>query len=194
MKYLASLIIALSLICLSSAAALAQAGRRTTGTPKATYTVPPPAEPDTSNIHIKRDTQDKTIYRCVTPSADADTTTTPTAAAEEIFHAKDVTTKARILSKPDPAYPLEARRNGTTGSVVLRAVLSAAGRVQSVQIVRELPDGLTESAVKAACQIRFEPALKDNRAVSQYVQVEYKFMEDFRLGPRTRRPPIGPRP
>lgn len=191
MKYPASLIIALSFICLNGAAALAQAGRRTTSTPKATYTVPLPAEPDTSNIHIERDQQDKTIYRCLRASA-ADTTTA--SAAEEIFHAKDVTAKARILSKPDPAYPLEARRNGTTGSVVLRAVLSSAGRVDSLQVIRELPDGLTESAVKAACLIRFDPALKDNKAVSQYVLVEYKFMEDFRLGPRSRRPPIGPRP
>jgi TonB family protein len=191
MKYLASLIIALSLICLSGAAALAQAGRRTTSTPKATYTVPLPAEPAASNVHVERDSQDKTIYRCVVPSAADPATAT---AAEQIFHAKEVTTKARILSKPDPDYTLEARRNGTTGSVVLKAVLSSAGRVDSVQLVRELPDGLTESSVKAACLIRFEPALKDNKAVSQYVLVEYKFMADFRLGPRSRMPPIGPRP
>ncbi|MDX6695309.1 MAG: hypothetical protein QOF02_3861, partial [Blastocatellia bacterium] len=35
--------------------------------------------------------------------------------------------------------------------------------------------GLTEKAIAAARQIRFSPAMKDGRAVSQFVQIEYNF-------------------
>jgi hypothetical protein len=61
-------------------------------------------------------------------------------------------------------------------------------------VVDELPDGLTENAIRAACAIRFKPAMKDERAVSQYVLVKYLFMADARIGARTRRPPFPPRP
>src|SRR5437867_1134084 len=38
-----------------------------------------------------------------------------------IFSAKDVTTKARIVSKPGPTYTEEARNHNVVGTVVLRA-------------------------------------------------------------------------
>jgi hypothetical protein len=37
-----------------------------------------------------------------------------------VFLGKEVTTKARVISKPEPIYTEEARRNGVTGTVVLR--------------------------------------------------------------------------
>ena len=57
----------------------------------------------------------------------------------------------------------------------LRAILSASGSVTSITTVKRLPDGLTEKAISAARQIRFTPAEKDGRAVSQYVVLEYNF-------------------
>jgi hypothetical protein len=41
--------------------------------------------------------------------------------------------------------------------------------------VSGLPYGLTEKAIAAARQIRFQPAMKDGRAVSQFIQIEYNF-------------------
>jgi hypothetical protein len=41
--------------------------------------------------------------------------------------------------------------------------------------VKELPGGLTKQAIDAAGKIKFKPALKDGKAVSMYLQVEYKF-------------------
>lgn len=187
MKYFATLLVTLFVVCLSSGTATAQAGRRNTERPTATYTVPQPDVPDASTLKIEQDAQDKSIYQC-TGAASAQT------ASEEVFSSKDVTTKAQILSKPDPTYTLEARRNGTMGTVVLRVLLSSSARVTSVKVLKELPDGLTENAVKAACRISFKPALKDNHPVSQYVLVKYGFMIDVRIGPRTRKPPFPPRP
>jgi outer membrane biosynthesis protein TonB len=34
---------------------------------------------------------------------------------------------------------------------------------------------LTEKAIAAARRIQFSPAMKDGRAVSQYIRVEYNF-------------------
>jgi TonB family protein len=92
-----------------------------------------------------------------------------------VFTLHDVDQKARILSRPEPQYTDEARENATTGTVVLRTVFSASGEVTNIRVVNGLPYGLTESAVEAARGIKFSPAMKDGRAVSQYIQIEYNF-------------------
>ena len=92
-----------------------------------------------------------------------------------VLRANEVTTKAVIHSKPHPSFTEEARQNNTTGTVRLRAVLGADGRVRNVVAVRRLPDGLTEACVAAARQIRFTPATLNGRPVSQFVLLEYAF-------------------
>ncbi|HEX8843555.1 MAG TPA: energy transducer TonB [Pyrinomonadaceae bacterium] len=92
-----------------------------------------------------------------------------------IFNPKEVTQKARILSRPEPQYTEDARKNQVSGTVVLRAVFSSSGQVTNIRTVSGLPYGLTERAIAAARQIRFSPAMKDGRAVSQYIQIEYNF-------------------
>src|SRR5712692_6838731 len=92
-----------------------------------------------------------------------------------IFSGKDVTSKARILEKPEPQYTESARKNQITGTVVLRAVFSSSGSVTNIHAVSGLPDGLTERAIAAARRIRFIPAIKDGRFVSMWIQLEYNF-------------------
>jgi TonB family protein len=91
------------------------------------------------------------------------------------FRPAEVSRKAVITVKPEPGFTEEARKNNVTGVVRLRAILSASGSVQGISVVKGLPDGLTERAIAAAKQIRFTPAQKDGRAVSQYVTLEYNF-------------------
>ena len=93
----------------------------------------------------------------------------------KIFNPKEVEVKARILSRPEPQYTEEARKNQVSGTVVLRAVFSSSGQVTNIRTVSGLPYGLTERAIAAARQIRFTPAMKSGRAVSQYIQIEYNF-------------------
>jgi len=83
--------------------------------------------------------------------------------------------RARVLSKPEPQYTEDARRNQITGTVVLRVVFASSGEVVQIHAVRTLPFGLTERAIAAARQIRFEPATRDGRAVSVSMQLEYNF-------------------
>ncbi len=93
----------------------------------------------------------------------------------KIFSGKDVNSKARVLSKPEPQYTEEARKNQVTGTVVLRAVFTSGGQVTNIRAVSGLPYGLTERAIAAARQIKFTPATKDGHAVSMYIQLEYNF-------------------
>ena len=92
-----------------------------------------------------------------------------------IFTGKDVTTKARLISKPEPQYTEEARKNQITGTVVLKCVFSSSGQVTSIKTVSGLPNGLTERAIAAARQIKFVPATKDGHQVSMWMQLEYNF-------------------
>jgi TonB family protein len=88
---------------------------------------------------------------------------------------RDVTTKAKIILRPQPAYTTEARDNQVSGTVILRAVLSANGKVTNISALSHLPYGLTERAIAAARRIKFTPAMKGGHRVSQYVQLEYNF-------------------
>ncbi|HEX8723409.1 MAG TPA: energy transducer TonB [Pyrinomonadaceae bacterium] len=91
------------------------------------------------------------------------------------FKTNEVSQRALITFKPEPNFTEEARRNNVSGTVRLRAVLAASGEVTNLSVVKGLPDGLTEKAIAAARQIKFRPAVKDGRPVSQYVVLEYTF-------------------
>ena len=93
----------------------------------------------------------------------------------KIYSGKEVTSKARVLSKPEPQYTEEARKNQVTGTVVLRAVFTSGGQVTNIRAVSGLPYGLTERAIAAARLIKFVPATKDGRPVPMYIQLEYNF-------------------
>lgn len=93
----------------------------------------------------------------------------------KIFTGKDVTTKARLISKPEPQYTEDARKNQVTGTVVLKVVFASSGQVTNIRTVSGLPFGLTERAIAAARQIKFQPATKDGHQVSMWMQLEYNF-------------------
>jgi TonB family protein len=93
----------------------------------------------------------------------------------KIFTGKDVTTKARLISKPEPQYTEDARKNQITGTVVLKVVFASSGQVTNIRTVSGLPNGLTERAIAAARNIKFEPATKDGHKVSMWMQLEYNF-------------------
>ena len=92
-----------------------------------------------------------------------------------VYQAAEVFRKAIIISKPEPAFTEEARRNNVQGRVALSAVLCSDGRVTDVQIVESLPHGLTETAVESVRRIKFKPAEKDGQTVSQRMTFVYDF-------------------
>ncbi|HVE56374.1 MAG TPA: energy transducer TonB [Pyrinomonadaceae bacterium] len=81
----------------------------------------------------------------------------------------------RIISKPRANYTDVARTNYVQGKVVLRVTFLADGQIGGISTISGLPDGLTEQAIKAAREIKFEPPMKDGKKITVTKPVEYTF-------------------
>ena len=79
------------------------------------------------------------------------------------------------LRAPSPSYTEEARANNTQGTVTLRVLVGADGRVQQLSVIRGLPHGLTERAIAAAREAEFKPAMKDGKPVPCWVVLQMDF-------------------
>ena len=131
--------------------------------PKPATEEPPPVTAERQQDY--RCTEDGSLARIIDPE---DTT-------EAVVSPREADVRASITAKPRPSYTKEARRNGVQGFVVLRVLLSARDKVARVRVVKGLPAGLTENAIRAACRMEFRPATKNGQAVSVWLTAEYVF-------------------
>jgi TonB family protein len=92
-----------------------------------------------------------------------------------IYQPKEISLRANVTSKPTPDYSAEAIAHNVRGRVVLTAVLCRTGKVTNVQVIESLPYGMTEKAIEAARAIKFEPAERNGRRVSEVFRLEYDF-------------------
>lgn len=150
------ILISLAFLSLLSTAAYAQSGRNKGSGGPPVAAVPEPAS-----------SPDSTKPSKPSPPRMVD--------GERIYTSKETDEKAQILRKPPPGFPREARRHITRGYVILRAILAADETVKHIEVITGLPNGLSESAIAAARQIKFKPARKDGKPVSVWVEVEYQF-------------------
>lgn len=97
------------------------------------------------------------------------------ATSSNVWSAKDVTRKVIVVWKSEPWYTEAARAHRVVGTVVVEAVFAENGYVTDITIVRGLKDGLNESAIDAARNIRFFPAEKDGKRVGQRTMLEFNF-------------------
>jgi TonB family protein len=74
-----------------------------------------------------------------------------------------------------PRYTEQARQTHLQGTVVLQATIDTAGNVVGVQVVKALPLGLDQEAVKAVSQWKFTPALLRGRPVKVYFNLTVDF-------------------
>jgi TonB family protein len=74
-----------------------------------------------------------------------------------------------------PVYPAEARKARVVGIVILKTVIDTTGVVRDVEVVRGLPMGLSEAAVEAVRQWRYNPATLDSRPVPVYLTITVRF-------------------
>jgi protein TonB len=172
-------VIALVAIFVFSSFAYSQSGRRAKET---IAPVPPPAqevnEPKpkpTSQKEPPPVTAEKNQdYRC-TEDGSLGRILETDPIDELVVSPKAVDVRAVITAKPKPSYTKEARRNGVQGFVTLKVLLSARGKIARVRVVKGLPAGLTENAIRAACKMEFKPAIKDGQPVAQWLTAEYVF-------------------
>lgn len=96
-------------------------------------------------------------------------------ANNDASRANEARTRVRMISRTYPGYTEAARQAGISGTVRLRVLVTADGRVEHVLVVQPLSHGLTGAAVRAARGIRFEPATRNGRPVSTFVTLEESF-------------------
>ena len=60
---------------------------------------------------------------------------------EKFYTGRDVDTKARLISKPDPSYSESARQAQVVGTVVLKVVFAANGKITNIRVVQGFAEG-----------------------------------------------------
>ncbi len=84
--------------------------------------------------------------------------------------------KPKYAENPKPIYPLEARRKGMEGEVVLRVEVLPDGRVGHVEIKKSSGyEILDRSALSTVRRWKFIPAKFGERTISTWVNVPIKF-------------------
>ena len=94
---------------------------------------------------------------------------------DPIYSAREVDVRAKIIRLlDDPPTPGSDCRGRRRLLVALRAVLRKSGKVTEVELVKGSGCSRYDTdAIRAVQNIKFDPALKDNRPVSQYQRFEY---------------------
>jgi TonB family protein len=86
-------------------------------------------------------------------------------------------TPPKLVTKVTPIYPEQARKSGIDGVVLLEVRVGADGVVRDLKPLRSEPMGLTEAAIKAVSQWRYEPTHdKDGKAVPVVMTVTISFL------------------
>ena len=81
------------------------------------------------------------------------------------------------VEKVNPVYPEEARSEKIMGVVIVEVVVTEHGTVEGTRVLESPDERLSEAAVEAVRQWRFEPALCDGTTVGVY----YNLTINFRL-------------
>lgn len=82
------------------------------------------------------------------------------------------------LSGPQPVYTEAARKEGIEATVRLRAIIDEEGRVKSLEALQEASHGLTEAAMDAIREWRFQPATLEGEPVAVFYELTVNFRLD----------------
>ena len=84
-------------------------------------------------------------------------------------------TQPEEIDRIVPRYPSEARRAGVSGPVVIRGIVRRDGKIDNVEIIKDLPHGLGEAARDAVRRWRFRPATFRGDPIDVYYTVTVNF-------------------
>jgi protein TonB len=80
-----------------------------------------------------------------------------------------------IIYHPAPKYPEVARRAGVEGTVFIKMWVTKEGTVKVAEIVKSTAAIFDQAAIDAAVLWKFTPAIMNNKPVSVWVTVPFKF-------------------
>jgi TonB family protein len=91
---------------------------------------------------------------------------------DKIYTVKEVDVRAKVKNKLEH---LPDRKNDCPENVnvSLRVVFRKSGKVTDVTIRKSSGCSYDQEAIKAVLKLKFDPAIKDGRQVSQYSDIEY---------------------
>jgi TonB family protein len=93
----------------------------------------------------------------------------------EIFRVGGGVSVPKLVSKVEPKYSEEARRDRLEGTVVLSVVVGSDGVAHNVHVMQSLRPDLDQKAIEAVLQWRFSPGLKDGKPVNEFATIEVNF-------------------
>ena len=98
--------------------------------------------------------------------------TLQTADDDKIYTIKEVDVKAKVRNQMEnlPRRKIDCPENV---SVSLRAVFRKSGKVTDVIIRKSSRCSYDQEAIEAVLRLKFDPAIKDGRQVSQYAEIEF---------------------
>lgn len=108
-------------------------------------------------------------------SGSTQTATGTNAANESSNNKANENRNLRVRTKPRPEYTRFARAYLLSGTVVIRATFMLNGTVGNVEVVRGLPFGLSDEAIKAAKAMKFDPAIRRGNPATVIRTIEYAF-------------------
>jgi len=100
----------------------------------------------------------------------------PTPTSEEIYEFFKVEVKPQVIKSVPPEYPELAKKAGIEGRVIISAVVDEEGNVVEAQIIGSTNSIFNESALKAAYQYKFSPAMMKDRKVKVRVLIPFNFV------------------
>lgn len=92
---------------------------------------------------------------------------------------KTITSGVQYLQPPQPEYPIQSRRLGEAGRVVLRALVNQQGHAERVEVQQSSGFARLDAAAReAVARAVFQPHTEDGRAVAVFVIVPISFRLD----------------
>lgn len=99
----------------------------------------------------------------------------PGGSGEGPFHLGGDIQRPQKTYAPDPPYTEAARMARIQGLVLLQTVIDKEGNVTNLKVLKDLPMGLTESALETVATWKFEPATRDGEPVAVYYHLSVRF-------------------
>jgi TonB family protein len=95
--------------------------------------------------------------------------------AEKIYRIGPGIAPPKILEKTEPHYTEDAKEAKIEGTVQLTMVVGTDQRVHDIKVTKSLDLGLDANAIACIRTWRFQPAMKDGKAVPVQAKIEVNF-------------------